>query len=161
MFENIGFFDDRDYSIYSISNYGLVKNSRGMILKSFDDRGYKAYMLYDGKTGKSNQMMAHRLVAHIYCKGRTRDRNTVNHIDENRSNNYYVNLEWASNSENTLHSRSKAVQQIDIKSSEIIEVYESMTAAAEKNNINIGDISKCCNGKRKTAGGYKFQFVKE
>lgn len=118
-------------------------------------------MLYDGKTGNSNQMMAHRLVAHKYCKGRTRDRNIVNHIDENRCNNYYVNLEWVSPSENSIHSRSKAVQQIDIKSSEIIEVYESMTAASKKHNINCENISNCCNGKRRTAGGYKWKIIEE
>ena len=39
----------------------------------------------------------------------------VNHIDENKLNNYYKNLEWTTTSENVMHSTGKKVNQIDIE----------------------------------------------
>lgn len=37
-------------------------------------------------------------------------------------------------------------------------IYNSLTEASLENNINISKISNCCNGKRKTTGGYHFKF---
>lgn len=159
IFKKIGTFDGHDYSEYSVSNYGMIKNSRDMILKPFDDRGYEAYRLYDGNNGKSNQMMAHRLVAFKFCSGRTKNRNVVNHIDEKRKNNHYKNLDWVSYYENSLHSTSLFVKQIDIKSDEIIETFASMTLAADKFNGSPGVISECCSGKKKTAYGFKWKII--
>ena len=40
-------------------------------------------------------------------------------------------------------------------------VYYSLTNASEQTQIPFSNISKCCSGKRKTAGGYKWRFANE
>ncbi|WP_288981789.1 GIY-YIG nuclease family protein [uncultured Flavobacterium sp.] len=42
---------------------------------------------------------------------------------------------------------------------ELNEVFSSLTAAAEKLNLSISHISRVCNGKRQSTGGYSFKFV--
>lgn len=39
-----------------------------------------------------------------------------------------------------------------------IKVYKSLSEAAKETSINIANISKCCLGQRKTAGGYKWRY---
>lgn len=46
----------------------------------------------------------HRLVAEYFVEGKTEERNQVNHIDGNKKNNDYTNLEWVTNQENMHHA---------------------------------------------------------
>lgn len=158
IFINLGMFDDFDLSAYFVSNYGMIKNTREMILTPFDDRGYVAYMLYDKKTGKSHQILAHRAVAFKFCDGRTVERNTVNHLNEKRDDNFHRNLEWVTPQENSEHSVAKAVDKFSLKG-EFIEEFTSMTLAATSIGKNTGSISSCCNGKQKSAYGFKWGFA--
>lgn len=41
-----------------------------------------------------NQMMAHHSVAHKYCKGLTRERNIINHIDKNKCLHSLINKKY-------------------------------------------------------------------
>ena len=51
--------------------------------------------------GKSYEVVLHRLVACTFIKCLDRETyNQVNHIDENKQNNHYTNLEWVTRSEN-------------------------------------------------------------
>ena len=113
IFVNIGTFDEFDFQDYFVSNYGLVKNSRGMMLTGFEDRGYVVYTLYDKRTGKSHQIKAHRAVAFKFCPGRTEERNIVNHRDEVRNNNKHTNLEWLTQKENAEYSLSVQVEKLN------------------------------------------------
>lgn len=54
-------------------------------------------------------------------------------------------------------SLSKKVLRIDLDSQEQIE-YESLTKAAEENQLKIANISSVCLGKRKTTGGFSWKF---
>jgi len=59
---------------------------------------------------------------------------------------------------NMILGRMVKVSKYDINNI-FIEEYDSITKASlENNNINIGNISKCCNNKRKTAGKFKWKF---
>lgn len=40
----------------------------------------------------------------------------------------------------------------------LVAIWPSATEAAEKLGINQGHISECCNGKRKSAGGFRWSF---
>ena len=55
--------------------------------------------------------------------------------------------------------RMKSVAQIDIKTNEIINTFSSITEAEKNCPKSKGHISDVCKGKRKTAGGYKWQYL--
>ena len=52
---------------------------------------------------------------------------------------------------------SKTVQQID-KEDNVVNTFESMSQASKHTGIGSGNISKCCNGKTNTAGGYRWKM---
>ena len=53
----------------------------------------------------------------------------------------------------------KPVAKVDKNTNEIIEVFPSISAAAESINKSHRHIGEACNGKRKTAYGYKWKFL--
>ena len=53
---------------------------------------------------------------------------------------------------------SKPVSQFTLKN-EFIKTYSSATEAEKETGTHYGNISMCCNGKRKTAGGYIWKFA--
>jgi hypothetical protein len=40
-------------------------------------------------------------------------------------------------------------------------IYKSVTDAAKENNVNRSSVHRCCTGKAKTGGGYKWKYFKE
>ena len=91
-----------------------------------------------------------------------KQKNIVNHKDENVSNNNSNNLEWCDIKYNcnygTRNQRiSECVVGINIKTNEIIKFYGMREA--EINGFNHGNISECCNGKRKSHKGYKWYYL--
>ena len=53
------------------------------------------------------------------------------------------------------NKQSKAVIQYDMEGKKIKEYYSSRSASRE---TNISHITSCCNGNRKSAGGYKWSY---
>lgn len=88
---------------YFISNYGRVysKVSNKFLKLQVSTHGYYYIAL-----GASNREFVHRLVAKAFVYGESNERNCVNHIDGNKMNNYYKNLEWCSKAENNRHAYS-------------------------------------------------------
>ena len=93
----------------------------------------------------------------------------VNHIDENKTNNKLENLQYCTFNYNinygTRNERvSKALRKGVIginKISGYICEFNSITEAGRVTKINKGCISKCCNGKSKSAGGYIWMYKNE
>ena len=84
-------------------------------------------------------------------------KDTVDHIDFNRTNNCVNNLQWMSRNENCKKKRN--VRKIYCLENE--KIYESQTQAAKELGLSQGNISKVCRGIRNTAGGYHFRFIIE
>ena len=88
---------------YLVSNLGRVRSlprngTSGKKLKLITDRdGYKIVCLM--MLGKRANKKVHRLVAESFISNPTR-KPCVNHIDNDRGNNFIVNLEWVSIAEN-------------------------------------------------------------
>lgn len=163
VFKNLGKVDNKDFSNYEISNYGNVKNiSRNCYLKITKDLGgYPIITLNDKITHKAVTKKIHYLVAIKFIGKKIKAKPSVNHIDKNKTNNYYKNLEWTTSQKNSEHSRAKKVNQIDPKTNKIINTFISIRSAMCALNTNrSAGISNCCNGKAKTAHGYKWEFVK-
>ena len=138
--------------LYEVSSYGNVRSiKRDIILKPRDNGVYLRVNLY--KNGKLKGCSVHRLVAEAFIPN-PENLETVNHIDEDKTNNHVYNLEWMTRKENVRHSKCKKVLCIETG-----EVYDSMTEAVENTGIAQSSISTCCNGKLKHAGGFHWCFV--
>lgn len=55
----------------------------------------------------------------------------------------------------------KQVVQLDKNTGDIIQVYESLTEAHLATQINLANIGQVCNGKRQTAGGFKWKYKED
>jgi hypothetical protein len=96
-------------SYYQISNFGRVKSlkrkwrRKTRIMKSSiqKDTGYKSIQLF--KNGGSKFYRIHRLVA-LHFISNPENKPEVNHIDCNKLNNCYNNLEWVTPKENMKHA---------------------------------------------------------
>jgi hypothetical protein len=96
--ENEIWAEANGYDGYLISNLGrLWSMKNNLFLKQINCSGYKQYGFY-GKT-----VTVHRLMAEAFIKGKTEERNEINHIDGNKANNAIENLEWCTRSENIKH----------------------------------------------------------
>lgn len=97
--EPIEGYDDK----YFISDEGEViskKHKKEIVLKKrINQRGY--YYVNLCKNGKYKSISIHRLVGTYFVKKSSPDFNVLNHIDGNKLNNNYNNLEWCTQSFNT------------------------------------------------------------
>ena len=67
-------------------------------------------------------------------------------------------LKGRKQSEEHIKKRSKPVFSVD-KESGLIMWWQSVIEASRQTNINQGSIAKCCQGKRKSAGGHIFFYA--
>lgn len=161
-----------EWSGLEISNHGRVKSYKrvpdGVILKQHVD--YKGYVTISFRINKKmHTKKIHRLVALSFIKN-IENKPQVNHINGNKSDNHIDNLEWATNSENQIHSyrvlknkgrgggngvhARKKVMCIETN-----KIYNSITDCANDFNVKHAHISAICRKKRKTAKGYTFEFI--
>lgn len=135
-------------SRYEISNLGRVR-SCGKILKPLSNckNKYLTVKLYS-KESKYKRVYVHRLVA-LFFINNPHNKPQVNHIDGNKLNNVYSNLEWVTVSYNHQHAYKiglkKSVSRSDensfntkFKKSDVIEIYKSgeITELAKKFNVS-------------------------
>ena len=153
---------------YEVSNLGKIRNIKsGRILKpQLDSAGYLMHALYGH--GKQKNLLLHRIIATAFIDN-PEGKPCVNHIDENKLNNDLSNLEWCTAKENAIHGtrikriaekRSIEVVQLDLNDN-VLNVFESMVQAERETGVSRRSISRCCNGKRKSAGGFKWRKENE
>lgn len=164
MIEVETFVEIEGFKNYEVSNLGKVRNIKsGRILKPFPNRGgYLRHRLY-GYDKKKN-LPLHRIIATAFIDNPD-EKPCVNHIDENKLNNDLSNLEWCTVRENIIHGtrtkrvaekNSQKVIQLDLDDN-VLNVFKSMVQAERETGALARNISSCCNGKRKSAGGYKWR----
>lgn len=162
--------------LYEVSDFGRVRNTRtGRILRPGKNKfGYYFVNLY--KDGKKKYFRVHRLVYEAFC-GKIPDGMVIDHVDGCKTNNNLNNLrcvtpkenmnnpntltdEWRKKSTDaTRKARNKAVIQIDKTTGETIKLWECASDACKELGINNAIVSLCCNGKKKSAGGFKWRFA--
>ena len=100
----------KGYENYLVSDRGRVFNLKfkRFLKPSNDGRGY----FYVGlcKNGVEKNQKIHRLVANAFIPN-PENKETVNHIDGIKINNFDSNLEWATQSENVQHSYDNGLQK--------------------------------------------------
>ena len=161
--------------IYEVSDQGRVKSlkhGKEKILKPQKDTG--GYLqVYLCKDGQKKTSLVHRLVAESFIQN-PNNLETINHKDEDKTNNTVTNLEWMSQKDNLNYgtrnkraceakinhpSLSKKVQMFDKSTGELLATYPSTREANRITGINPGNISSCCLGKHKSSGGYKWRYI--
>lgn len=132
-----------DYPNYVVSNYGDVialtyvdkaGRERGMkeIKQSNNADGYKYLALYNNEGRKG--FLTHRLVAQAFIPN-PENKETVNHIDGDKTNNRVENLEWSTREEQMKHayksglkkSNNSMVTSSGIKTCKPVKVYVKET----------------------------------
>ena len=151
---------------YAVSNKGNVKNLKfNRLLKTFTGKeGYLLVNLWDN--GKMSQKKVHRLVLMAFVPNLD-GKPQVNHKDGNKQNNTVENLEWCTNSENQTHRRKVlqknggGLQRKKVLCVELEKIYPSIMEAERQTGIQHQQIGRCLNGKRKSAGGKHWEYVKD
>ena len=78
--------------LYEVSKNGIIKNlSTGKIIGNTSGNSYSSVSL--NKNGVIITRGVHRIVAEAFVPN-LENKPCVNHIDGNKSNNKYTNLEW-------------------------------------------------------------------
>lgn len=165
---------------YEVSNKGRVRSTdyiqkveskrqknhlrrhKGVILKPNTDKdGYHLVHI----VGKGTQKV-HRLVAMAFCPG-YKPELTVNHIDENKTNNCAENLEWCTIEENNRHGTHR--ERAGIKHRKPVVSFDRAGNECDFNSLLEAEItlgikgastmiSRCCKGKIKSAYGFKWRY---
>ncbi|MFJ5760721.1 NUMOD4 motif-containing HNH endonuclease [Neobacillus sp. NPDC093182] len=162
-----------DYEDYQVSNFGNVlsfknkKYQHGLPLKVQENRaGYIKIIVW--KNGNQKTLKLHRIVCELFNGDAPEGKEQVNHIDGNKRNNDYTNLEWISSSENTLHayknglknhSRNKRAVVQKTLEGDILNIYPSVSKSAIAVGGNTYGISMACKKKFKSYKGYVWNYV--
>lgn len=149
--------DGRVYSDYTHKYMTLTKNGSGY------------YRVYCKVSDEYKSLYVHKLVAEAYIKKTNVIYTQVNHKNLNKLDNTVENLEWCTAQENIQHSKvenpnqffhlQKQVVQIDRNTGEILNTFQGIKIASRTTKINSGSIVKVCQGKKPSAGGYKWKYI--
>lgn len=145
--------------LYQVSNLGRVKRHDRILKQAYSDRGYSLVCI--SKNNKPKTFRVHRLVAESFIQNQE-NKPTVNHIDEDKTNNAVFNLEWATMREQNNHGTrtertSTRIKAIDIATGEYNE-YISQSECARKLGLKAPNINMCLKGKCRQIGGYIFEY---
>lgn len=161
--------------------------AKGRIVSLSKVRG--GYLQVDlWKDNKQTKLRVHRLVASAFPEicGEYVNGLEVDHLDTNPSNNKATNLRWCTHKENSNnpitrrhksnaqksekaywfgklgkeHARSIPIVQYDLQGKFLAE-WDCACEVERKLGIYQGNISLCCTGKRKTAGGFKWTYKEQ
>lgn len=172
-------YNRKSYPTYEVSTKGKIRNKLTQHVRTthIDRRGYECLTIplssVDGKK-KYLSVKIHRAVASTFIPN-PEEKETVNHIDGNKLNNYVENLEWNTVRENHDHSMevlgnkelfsrtmkntfSRAIVQMDLSGNEI-KIWNSCRDVERELGFAHENIAACARGKRKTAYGCIWQYI--
>ena len=167
------YFVDDEGNVYSKKyHHTLNKYCELRKIKPEENNGYLRVGLH--KNNRQFQKNVHRLVAETFIPNLD-NKPQINHKNGMRNDNRVSNLEWVTSAENikhafkVLHRKGSllgktgsthpcAKKVLQIKGDKIIAEFGSIRDAERKTQIGCVNISYCCRGIQKTAGGYGWKY---
>lgn len=148
--------------ICNAKNGSQQKKKARILTQEITIHGYCRVRLFDCSK-HSRHYSVHRLVLGAFVGASDLQ---VNHINEIKTDNRLVNLEYVTPKENCNHGKrneeiskktkgkgTKRVLQITHDGT-VVNSFGSRAEAQSVTGIDAGHIGSCCNGKRKTVNGY-------
>lgn len=176
----IGF---EDYGISQEGDVFSYKTNKKLKLQKMSN-GY--FFVSLRKNGKTFQKSIHRLVAETFIANKD-NLPCVDHIDGTRTNNNVSNLRWCTHKQNLNYpiavkrrelAQSDPICKLKVRfgkhrnntvnqdkpvialnlDGEYLNSWESVREASRNTGVDFSSIAKCCRGKYKTAGGFRWRF---
>lgn len=137
--------------LYEVSDLGRIRSvdrvvnekhpymRKGVVLRPVIKRnGYQHVLLY--RLGKRKDALVHRVVMESFVGPSDLQ---VNHINEEKTDNRLVNLEYVTASENTRYSKARPIEQYDLSTGATIRTYAA-ESDVEKDGFDVGTVNNCC-----------------
>ena len=170
-FNNILFYKIKNFNDYYISKCGKVlstkRNNLGKILKLYFNKNNYPQVSLGIQT-----ISLHRLLAKQFILN-PNNLLVVEHIDDNPSNYSLDNLKWSTQSanikkaynikrkkaywKNKKHCNCRRIIQLDLNNN-LIKIWDSLMDIQNNLGYFQSNITMCCQGKRKTSKGFKWQY---
>ena len=154
-------------SKYLVSSYGRIKSigtyntcKTGKLLNIHKKNGRNGYMqvrLFDN--GRAKTIEVHSLVAKAFVPNPL-CLPMVNHIDKDKANNYYKNLEWCNNQYNIRYSCAKRID-VYTKDGKFVETLDAVASVAQKYKMPSRNVSRSCQKHYNTRSGFTFRYHNE
>ena len=101
-----------NYLVYEDGRVYSEKSNR--FLKPDLNSGYAVVTLFN--SGERLREAVHRIVAKLFCDN-SGGFGVVNHIDGNKLNNHYTNLEWCTQRHNNIHAIQTGLRNVSLSNS--------------------------------------------
>ena len=122
--------------------------------------GYKRIRVTDIETKTRRYLRVHRSVAKYFVKNpKPNEYDMVNHIDGDKMNNHYENLEWCNHKENC--NKTLKVRQVGKydKAGNIICIYKSLSDASYYENKTPSQILGYINSKPSKLRDFVWKYI--
>lgn len=156
---------------YEVSSNGEVRSliTNKILRPAIDGWGYKRVAMM--KDGKLVTQKVHRLVAQMFIPN-PENKPQVNHKNGVKTDNWWMNLEWATQSENIRHAHAnkliimprggdvynaKEIIQYS-ECMEVLKVWDSASTVERELGYNGRNIRACANFQRRSCKGFIWRY---
>lgn len=145
--------------IYKVTSCGKIWSVRyNRFLKPAGGKGNYQMVLLQANGRKENDYI-HRIVAKAYIPN-PNNYPEVNHKDEVKDHNWYLNLEWCTKLYNLHYSNCTGVNRaIPVYCVELDKTFPSAYRAAKELGLCQPSICSCVKGQIQTTGGYHWRYA--
>lgn len=147
------------------------KKTKHVLKPHIDKDGY-----YRMSLGSVDNVPVHRAVCLAIYGEPPKGKTQVNHMDSNRENNFFLNLEWVTPSENVRHAykygnldpliglaKAREANMKPVRNVDTGEVFASVKECADKYGVKQTSISRVLTGSRKgqRIHGYHLEYAEK